>query len=61
MEKSRRTEDAEAGCSCHASYPDWQPGNKSFNVSEEDEQRRFPEAGVLQQRCSIFRKPPLTG
>lgn len=33
----------------------------SLNASEEDEQRRLPEAGVLQQRCSIFRKPPLMG
>lgn len=56
--ESRKTEDAEAGC--HASYPEWQPGNKSFNTSEEDEQRRFPEPGVLQHRPSIFRKPPLT-
>lgn len=29
--KNRRTEDVAA-----ASYPDWQPGNKTFNTSEED-------------------------
>lgn len=25
-------------------YPDWQPGNQSWDASEEDEQRRSPEA-----------------
>lgn len=25
-------------------YPDWQPGNQSCDASEEDEQRRSPEA-----------------
>lgn len=29
MRKSRRTEDVEARCIRHTSYPDWQSGNKS--------------------------------